>query len=490
MNITPQLQAVIDGAAEGRSIIIQARSGSGKTTALQECAARIPGTGVCTSFSRETTAELKKRMPSRFQARTSHSLCLEAVRRSGDDVKVDQDKTFNLVKAEIERQNLDWDLQAPIASLVAAAKTHGIVPGQGAAHPDLPFSADTHTNWEALADHYDILFDNQIWMTAKLVLEQSNNHALGHGVLDFDDMLYVPLRIKRCQFPLFPTILVDEYQDLTALQILSLRRMLMPGGRLIAAGDDRQSIYAFRGAMPDAFERLIRHFNLEPLPLTVSFRCPQRIIAEAQRYVPDIEAAPGAPLGLVKRFSHARLSSLPKTSLCRYNAPLTSLALQFLVAGRTAEVAGVHVGKGLVALTKRISKKNLSSTAFLTRLERWAEREISRKPKTAGRTRDKAAALTVLARHHKRLDDIRRHLLELYPDPNSNSYRPAEFKLSTIHRAKGLEWDHVLFLDSHLIPSAHAKTPADFRQESNLAYVGITRARKSLTFCASAAIHN
>jgi superfamily I DNA/RNA helicase len=132
----------------------------------------------------------------------------------------------------------------------------------------------------------------------------------------------------------------------------------------------------------------------------------------------------------------------------------------------------------------------LSSQDFQIRLEKWAEREIARKPSSEGRVRDKKAALNALAEHHPDMKSIQSHLEKLYPDPRSKNYTPAEVTLSTIHKAKGLEWPDVLFLDPDLIPSKWAKTPEALTQEENLAYVGVTRAQQTLHFASYDTIHS
>ena len=57
--------------------------------------------------------------------------------------------------------------------------------------------------------------------------------------------------------------------------------------------------------------------------------------------------------------------------------------------------------------------------------------------------------------------------------------------LSTIHRAKGLEWPRVFILDRHLLPSRWAETEDDLRQERNLEYVAVTRAKLDLVMIKS-----
>jgi DNA helicase II / ATP-dependent DNA helicase PcrA len=56
--------------------------------------------------------------------------------------------------------------------------------------------------------------------------------------------------------------------------------------------------------------------------------------------------------------------------------------------------------------------------------------------------------------------------------------------LSTVHSAKGLEWDAVLVIDlvEERFPSRHAMNDSDdFEEERRLLYVACTRARDSLT---------
>jgi DNA helicase II / ATP-dependent DNA helicase PcrA len=54
--------------------------------------------------------------------------------------------------------------------------------------------------------------------------------------------------------------------------------------------------------------------------------------------------------------------------------------------------------------------------------------------------------------------------------------------LSTLHAAKGCEWDHVLIagLCEGLLPHEHALRRGEVDEERRLAYVGLTRARREL----------
>lgn len=64
--------------------------------------------------------------------------------------------------------------------------------------------------------------------------------------------------------------------------------------------------------------------------------------------------------------------------------------------------------------------------------------------------------------------------------------------LSTVHSAKGLEWEVVLIMDlvEERFPSRHAQTQEeDFEEERRLLYVACTRARRRLELYAPASVH-
>jgi len=69
------------------------------------------------------------------------------------------------------------------------------------------------------------------------------------------------------------------------------------------------------------------------------------------------------------------------------------------------------------------------------------------------------------------------------PEDDDNQDEDAYITLSTVHSAKGLEWNAVLIIDlvEDRFPSRHALAhPEDFEEERRLMYVACTRARKVL----------
>lgn len=482
--LTPQQTAAIEAGRGSSSFALEAVAGSGKTATIQRVAQATKGGGLATSFSKATTEELVKRMPQgKYLAKTMHALGLQAIKESGKFTNpVAPSKVRDIVTELVkEDEEPDFTLISPVCQLVSLAKTYGLSPTESALLPDEPAS------WQWLADTYDVECSQEIFQLAHEAMLKSNKLALDDGIVDFDDLLYISLLWPH-RFPYYPTVIVDEAQDLNALQHLMVARVLRPGGRVIAAGDRFQAIFAFRGALSDSYAQLMQRFSLQKMPLTVSFRCPKAVVQEAKQFVPEIESAPNAPEGQVIHHQELNIYSVPRTVICRNNSPLIELALRLIVAGRTAEVAGRDIGRGLISFTKRLTKKNLKSEDFTTRLLSWAEREKQRRPAAKAAITDKVAALRALASAHKDLAGIQAHLLKLYPDPKDPSYRPAEVKLSTIHKAKGLEWPEVLILDPQLMPSKYAQQAWELQQEANLNYVAVTRAQQVLHYCTSEAI--
>jgi ATP-dependent helicase/nuclease subunit A len=66
-------------------------------------------------------------------------------------------------------------------------------------------------------------------------------------------------------------ISVDEYQDINAVQQRILD-MLSSGGNILGVGDGKQSIYAFRGAMPDIFLEQVKLASSSPVNAAISLR--------------------------------------------------------------------------------------------------------------------------------------------------------------------------------------------------------------------------
>jgi len=407
--------------------------------------------------------------------------------RVGKRLKVSTGKSFEILRELNKSGTLDT---APsqfgdVLKLISLAKTFGIIPST-AKTPRYQLTPDEPEAWTALADLYDLEFSPELLHQARTVLTTSIKAGF-EGTIDFDDQLYLTTAYAASSLPKHATIIIDEAQDLSAIQHTMLAHMLAPGGQLIAAGDPRQSIYGFRGALTDSLAQLTSKFALRERPLSVCFRCARSVLREAQTIVPQISWPESAPEGTVTNLApKTPLSDLPRFILCRNTGPLITVALALLAERIPATVLGRDIGTSLISFMEKIiggKKTNMSLDAFIPRMDEHIRAWIEARPGRAASLNDKRQAILALAQSATDTDSTKRLIRTLYSDDAD-----ALVTLSTIHKAKGAEHPNVLFLDPHLIPSRFASQPWQFEQETNLRYVAITRAQENLIFGTTADI--
>lgn len=275
---SPEQQTIFSALSSGTdNLMIEAVAGSGKTTTIVEaCKHHLPRGQSCRflAFNKNIQEELARRLPLTVTVTTFHSVGNSALRRNFPQAKLDKDKSHTILKKRLQRGEY-FSIGGAVARLVGYAKNVGLD------------DDSTDADWFNLASHFDLDFgdadaERVVDVAQKLL---STSSTLPVETFDFDDMLYLPLRLQ-CSLDRSNYIFVDEAQDTNLVQRQLLKRMLFPPpyGRLIAVGDPSQAIYGFRGADADAMDTLKREFNMKSLPLSVSYRCAKAVVKEAQKY--------------------------------------------------------------------------------------------------------------------------------------------------------------------------------------------------------------
>jgi DNA polymerase III epsilon subunit family exonuclease len=110
------------------------------------------------------------------------------------------------------------------------------------------------------------------------------------NMVDFDDLIVKAEALLRQNGEIADAIaarwdylLVDEFQDVNAVQYDFLKRLAAPHGNFYAVGDDEQSIFAWTGADPMVLERFRRDYDVEPIILDKNCRCSRQIFETARR---------------------------------------------------------------------------------------------------------------------------------------------------------------------------------------------------------------
>lgn len=249
------------------------------------------------------------------------------------------------------------------------------------------------------------------------------------------------------------------------------------------------SIYGFRGADHDAIPNVISEFSATTLPLSITYRCPITHVELAKKIVPEFEAWDRARVGsiaysTVEDTINSRLMSPGTMVLCRTNAPLAELAYRLIRAEIPVLVRGRDIGTGLIALVKKLSTgEDDLIPNLMGRLVEYRNGEQERLVKanaSEGRFQsleDRVSTIMALSEGQKTVGDLVTQINKLFSDENKSGY----VVCSSVHRAKGLEAEHVIIIRPDLLPM-RTKSVWAARQERNLQYVAYTRSKDTLVF--------
>jgi hypothetical protein len=233
------------------------------------------------------------------------------------------------------------------------------------------------------------------------------------------------------------------------------------------------SIYQFRGADSEAIPNFIDKLKAKTLPLSVTYRCPIKVVDLAKEIVPDIEAAENAKDGVVEEVPAEQFLKLVRPGdfvLSRTNAPLIKHCMALLKAGVPANIQGRDVGANLQYFIKKSKSKTI--VQFTEYVNAWREQEVKRllaEKKDPIATIDKAECLLNLCEGTLTIKDLKETIEKLFNDVNDT----AKVIFSTTHKAKGLERDRVFVLTNTYRKGAGG-------EEDNLWYVAVTRSKSEL----------
>ncbi|GAA1886572.1 ATP-dependent DNA helicase UvrD2 [Lapillicoccus jejuensis] len=358
------------------------------------------------------------------------------------------------------------------------------------------------------------------------------------GVIDFEDVLLVMAgildehedvaRTVRAQYRHF---VVDEYQDVNALQQRLLELWVGERSDVCVVGDPAQTIYSFTGATPRHlldFPR--RHPQARTVRLVRNYRSSPQIVGLANLVVKAAARAATGPSasGYVELVAQGEAGPRPQLT-AHADAPAESAAVAAQVARLVAE--GHPASEIAVLFRTNAQSEGLEAAladAGVPYLVRGGERFFSRSevrqavlllrgaarsddldrplvdvvgdviggagwtpqpPSSGGAVRERWESLQALVQlaadlvattPGARLPDLVRELEERA----SAQHAPVVegVTLASLHAAKGLEWDTVFLVgcSDGLIPITMAEGAEAIEEERRLLYVGMTRARRAL----------
>lgn len=439
----------------------------------------------------------------------------------------DRGLEVNSKSMKIIRDLPEFTLKAPTAELVGYIKNWCIRPEWDGATWN--FDAQ-HEAIKDLIQQYEIECegrpDKVLDYAVRIVQRSIPTPNAPLSEIDYDDMLYLPL-ILNLPFPRYDLVLTDESQDFNNCQISMLQKMVQDGANIAFVGDPNQALYHFRGADADAFDNIGKSLkqsgDLIGKVLPQSYRSCQRIVQHARRWVPDFEGfrpergtvesiAFGQMLSRLNNNRHdialpdgvdGRMRELNDCSfgvLCRTNLPLFVAAYACLGQGLKVQLIGrAQIGEPLKRIIWQIcgekdTDENYTNSiadvlgkngavkeeGLLSRLAYYFQQQ-SRKFNSEGfekkleKLQQDVECIQVVASRVS--DDKVSSVIAEIDSLVSDEPDPSAIQFSTVHRAKGLEWNVVFILRPDLLPHPSATTPQDIHTERCCCYVAWTRAK-------------
>ena len=287
-------------------LLVIAGPGSGKTRVMTSRIARLVASGVpapsvlAITFTNKAAAEMRRRAllqlgggetdfdpnvgfgpyDSHFtpQICTFHSFCARLLRKSIHHLEpyrnnfniYDTPDQRSVVENVLDKLELDRNSFAPTACLSHISRLKNDM-----VKPDEAFDQAATHRTRQLA---------QVYKRYQEALVERNG-------LDFDDLLLVALRLLResehvrrsCRY-IYRHILVDEFQDTNRPQYLIARLLAEEHRNLCVTGDPDQSIYSWRGASPENFQRFMEDFpEYQQVNLDQNYRSTPEIVQVAAR---------------------------------------------------------------------------------------------------------------------------------------------------------------------------------------------------------------
>lgn len=344
--------------------------------------------------------------------------------------------------------------------------------------------------------------------------------------IDWEDVLVLTLGLLRAEpralahvHQQYRFFTVDEYQDISPLQHALLDAWLGDRNELCVVGDPNQTIYSFTGASSSYLQNFSKVYpDANVIQLTRNYRSTQQIVNFANRlteesgFVEPLQSQ--GEVGLAPRtISFATIqdecSSVAASikSKLEQGVKASDIAVLYRVNGQSEAIEHALAQAGIdyqVRGGERFFNRVEIQAAIrairaeaLTATDKPLFQVVSEICRSLGWQTQAPTEPGLLREKWESLNSLLAITDELAPDATvadfaaeleerqRSQHEPvkAAVTLSTIHAAKGLEWQivHMIGLTEGYLPISYAQTESEIREERRLMYVGITRAKREIT---------
>lgn len=462
---TDEQLAVLEAADSGRPLKIKAYAGAGKTSTLKMLAARRPKqSGRYLAFNRDIAKDAKKKFPTSVVCTTWHALALRQVPEYfRDKLDLPKEPPHDL----LERYGL-----GPLRLPSTVGKTVELSAFQlGATIQDATARFCNSAQSEPDVRHIqvsDLINERSAEELKSMLLpyvkrhwEESLSKASRSGISPD-----VYLKVWQMSEPRIEAdyVMCDEGQDSSGLMLAVLRKQTHL--QVLVVGDAHQQIYEWRGAI-----NAMDYVRADQVALTESFRFGKRFAVLATKVLELLGDT--VPLRGQSHINSALIEEQDQRTavnaiLCRKNATVIGELARGLEAGhRVAVRANVKEIMAFANGADRLMRGQRAwSPTSLALFDTW--KDVQEYANTFS-GRDLLPIVKII--DDQGTDYLRSLLTRISKEED------ADYVISTIHGAKGLEWDRVRVCGDFRFKREDDGSMTLTDEEKRLLYVGITRAR-------------
>lgn len=524
--LDPQQRDVATSQASRLAVI--AGAGTGKTRAIthriayQVAQGRFSARSVlAVTFTTKAAGEMRGRLRDlglpRVAARTFHSAALRQARHfwpqaMGGELPDVLGNRLPLVAEAASRTRLSTETPVlrDLSSEISWAKVSNVAPSDytelsAAAGRELASAspaqiASAYARYEEIKSHRGVIDYEDILLCAAVVL--SDHPDIGRQVRDT-----------------YRHVVVDEFQDVSPIQHKLLDLWTTTDSDLCVVGDPAQTIHSFAGAQATYLQQFsTAHPGAEIVTLVRDYRSTNQIVDVANKinttsHTVQLQAQRGQgpePEFVQHTGSHAEAESVADwvAQLHGLGVPYREQAVLYRIKAQSPAVEAALTQRGipyqmrdaegfyqrgevrqaLHLLTQRSRQSPQSPAESVVRDVLEGLGWTNQPPEGGGLVRERWESLASVAEAaFDAIDEedtpIHEVVAELNMRAEAQQVPTADgVTLSTVHAAKGLEWDAVAIVgvQEGLLPFTLAQTHEQLEEERRLLYVGVTRARERL----------
>lgn len=240
------------------NLVIAATAGSGKSTSLIEVANIInqsnkSAQSIFLAFNKSIQRELEERLPAGFESRTINSFGFGFLRNISKFWKIDAQKYNKLSQYAIEymyprlERNEQYLLSRDLADIVNMTRNNNVDLFDEESFWQMVFNYGLNVQDGYIEAANSILIAGEYLASDRKEYPQdgfaikilNKTRDFPKRFIDYTDQVWLPV-IWNLVKPVYDIILVDEAQDLNAVQLEMILQAINHTGRLVAVGDRKQ----------------------------------------------------------------------------------------------------------------------------------------------------------------------------------------------------------------------------------------------------------